>query len=44
MFSTYEDLMQNLDAILSEYIMVDDAIFDCLKQVEELNPIYVNKE
>ena len=42
-FATFEDLKQSLDAILSEYILVDDAIFDCLKQVEKLNPIYLDK-
>jgi hypothetical protein len=44
MYPTFENLIQNLDAILCEYILVDDAIFDCLKQVEKLNPIYVDKE
>lgn len=43
-YPTFENLIQNLDAILSEYILVDDAIFACLKLVEKLNPIYVDKE
>ncbi|GGJ55456.1 hypothetical protein [Virgibacillus salexigens] len=44
MYPTFENLVQNLDAILSEYILVDDAIFDCLKQVEKLNPIYLDND
>jgi hypothetical protein len=43
-FATFENLNRSLDAILSEYILVDDAIFDCLKQVEKLDPIHVDKE
>lgn len=41
-YPTFENLMQNLDALLSEYILVDDAIFDCLERVEKLNPIYLD--
>ncbi|RSK36623.1 hypothetical protein [Bhargavaea beijingensis] len=41
-FETFEHLKQNLDAILSEYILDDDAIFECLKVVEKLNPIYLD--
>lgn len=41
-FETFEHLTQNLDAILSEYILDDDAIFECLKVVEKLNPIYLD--
>ena len=40
-YSTFEILMQNLDAILSEFILVDDEIFDCLIRVERLDPIYM---
>lgn len=43
-FATFEDLTQNIDAILSEYILVDNAIFDCLKLLEKLNPIYLDKD
>lgn len=43
-YPTFETLTDTLDAILSEYILVDDAIFNCLKQVEKLNPIYLGKE
>lgn len=42
-FETFESLKQNLDAILSEYILDDDAIFECLRRVEKLNPIYLDK-
>lgn len=41
-FETFENLKQNIDAILSEYILDDDAIFECLKVVEKLNPIYLD--
>lgn len=41
-YPTFENLMLNLDAILSEYILVDDSIFECLKRVEKLNPIYLD--
>ncbi|QJX64610.1 hypothetical protein HLK66_25120 [Niallia circulans] len=41
-FETLEHLKQNLDAILSEYILDDDAIFECFKVVEKLNPIYLD--
>jgi|SRR5699024_3830443 len=41
-FETFEHLKQNLDAILSEYILDDDAIFECLTVVEKLNPIYLD--
>lgn len=41
-FETFESLKQNLDVILSEYILNDDAIFRCLKVVEKLNPIYLD--
>ncbi|WP_096186337.1 hypothetical protein [Evansella halocellulosilytica] len=43
-FETFENLKQNIDTILSEYILVDDAIFECLKLVEKLNPIYLEKD
>lgn len=43
-FATFENLTQNIDAILSEYILGDAAIFECLKQVEKLNPIYLDKD
>ncbi|WP_243292792.1 hypothetical protein [Bacillus sp. FJAT-47783] len=43
-YATFEDLKQNIDAILSEYILVDDEIFECLKLVGKLNPIYLNKD
>ncbi|MEQ6376359.1 hypothetical protein RZN25_05900 [Bacillaceae bacterium S4-13-56] len=43
-FATFEDLKQNIDAILSEYILVDDAIFACLKLVGKLNPNYLYKD
>lgn len=43
-YPTFESLIDILDAILSEFILVEDAIFDCLKQVEELDPIYLDKE
>lgn len=43
-FATFEDLTQNIDAILSEYILGDAAIFECLKLVEKLNPIYLDKD
>ncbi|MFY3791446.1 hypothetical protein ACOQFO_07090 [Ureibacillus sp. MALMAid1270] len=43
-FETFENLKQNIDAILSEYILDDDAIFECLKVVEKLNPIYLDKD
>ncbi|WP_156289892.1 hypothetical protein [Oceanobacillus salinisoli] len=43
-FLTFEDLKHRIDAILSEYILVDDAIFECLRQVEKLNPIYLEKD
>lgn len=43
-FATFEDLTQNIDAVLSEYILVENAIFECLKQVEKLNPIYLDKD
>lgn len=43
-FETFENLKQNIDAILSEYILDDDAIFECLKVVEKLNPIYLGKD
>ncbi|GAE27472.1 hypothetical protein JCM9140_3620 [Halalkalibacter wakoensis JCM 9140] len=43
-FATFEDLTLNIDSVLSEYILVDDAIFECLKQVEKLNPIYLDKD
>lgn len=43
-FETFENLKQNIDAILSEYILDDDAIFECLKVVEKLNPIYLEKD
>jgi hypothetical protein len=43
-FATFEDLTQNIDAVLSEYVLVDDVIFECLKQVEKLNPIYLDKD
>ncbi|GLB61776.1 MULTISPECIES: hypothetical protein [Bacillaceae] len=43
-FATFEGLKQNIDAILSEYILVDDAIFECLKLAEKLNPIYLKED
>ncbi|MFC4558393.1 hypothetical protein ACFO3D_09230 [Virgibacillus kekensis] len=43
-FATFEDLTQNIDAVLSEYILGDAAIFECLKLVEKLNPIYLDKD
>ena len=43
-FETFENLKQNIDAILSEYILDEDAIFECLKVVEKLNPIYLEKD
>lgn len=41
-FETFESLKQNLDVILSEYILNYDAIYRCLKVVEKLNPIYLD--
>lgn len=43
-FATFEDLTHNIDAILSEYILVDNAIFDCLILLEKLNPNYLDKD
>jgi hypothetical protein len=43
-FATFEYLTKNLDAVLSEYILGDTAIFECLKLVEKLNPIYLDKD
>lgn len=42
-FETFGNLKQNIDAILSEYILDDDAILECLKVVEKLNPIHLDK-
>lgn len=43
-FETFENLKQKIDAILSEYILDDNAIFECLKVVEKLNPIYLDRD
>ncbi|SES88871.1 hypothetical protein SAMN05421676_10228 [Salinibacillus kushneri] len=43
-FESYEVLTDNLFPILSEYILINEAIYECLKLVEKLNPIYLNKE
>jgi len=43
-FATFEDLTQNIEAVLSEYILDDAAILECLKLVEKLNPIYLDKD
>ncbi|MFT4413445.1 hypothetical protein [Bacillus sp. UMB0728] len=43
-FETFENLTQNIDAILSEYILDEDAILECLNVVEKLNPIYLDKD
>lgn len=43
-FATFEDLKRNINAILSEFIIVEDAVCECLKLVENLNPMYLNKD
>jgi hypothetical protein len=37
-YHTFSDMVKNLDAILSEYLLNEEDIFECLKLVEELNP------
>ncbi|BCB40551.1 hypothetical protein BCJMU51_5469 [Bacillus cereus] len=37
-YHTYKDMTQNLDAILSEYILDEDEIFRCLDLVQSLDP------
>lgn len=41
-FETFENLKRNIVAILSEYILDDYAILECLKVVEKLNPVYLD--
>ncbi len=43
-FETFEDLTQNIDAVLGEYILNEVTVSECLKLVEELNPIYLEKD
>ncbi|KUP08450.1 hypothetical protein Q75_02840 [Bacillus coahuilensis p1.1.43] len=42
-YHTYNEFMQNIDAILSEYILDEEELWKCLKLAKKLNPDYIRK-